>query len=72
MSVSPINMPWQEGSSGLWQSSLALPAKGRRSMPHRALAPLEMWLDSGVKDNTVKDSVPVRSVSLLKVKIRIP
>lgn len=41
MSVSPINMPWQEGSSGLWQSSLALPAKGRRSTPRRALAPLE-------------------------------
>lgn len=72
MSVSPINMPWQEGSSGLWQSSLALHAKGRRSAPRRALAPLEMWLDSGVKDKAVKDSVPVRSVSLLKVKIRIP
>lgn len=72
MSVFPINMPWQEGSSGLWQSSLALPAKGRRSTPRRALAPLEMWLDSGVKDKAVKDSVPVRSVSLLKVKIRIP
>lgn len=41
MLASPINMLWQEGFSGLWWSSPALPAKGRRSTLHWALAALE-------------------------------